>query len=50
MKVDIHDIAPALLARASRGRIIVTTICGTAKDGSPACATVPALRQELVER
>lgn len=50
MKVDIHDIHPALLARAERGGIIVTTICGTAKDGSPACATVPALRRELVER
>lgn len=50
MKIDIHDIDPALLARAAQGGIIVTTICGTAKDGSPACATVPALRRELVER
>lgn len=50
MKVDIHDIDPALLARAAGGGIIVTTIWGTARDGSPACATVPALRRELVER
>lgn len=50
MKVDIHDIDPALLVRASRGGIIVTTVCGTAEDSSPACATVPALRRELVER
>ena len=50
MKIDIHDIDPALLAGAAGGGIIVTTICGTAKDGSPACATVPALRRELVER
>lgn len=50
MKVDIHDIDPALLARAARGGIIVTTVCGTASDGSPICATVPALRRELAER
>lgn len=50
MKVDIHDIDPALLARAAAGGIIVTAIYGSAKDGSPACATVPALRRELVER
>ena len=50
MKVDIHDIDQALLARAARGGIITTTVCGTAEDGSPTCATVPALRRELVER
>nr|WP_247594364.1 DUF5990 family protein [Sphingobium sp. PAMC28499] len=50
LRVDIHDIDPALLACAARGGIIVTTICGTARDGSPACATVPTLRRELVER
>lgn len=50
MKVDIHDIDPVLLDRAGRGGIIVTTVCGTGKDGSPACATVLPLRRELVER
>lgn len=50
MKVDIHDIDPVLLDRAARGGIIVTTVCGAGKDGSPACATVLALRRELVER
>ncbi|MCW1985996.1 UNVERIFIED_ORG: hypothetical protein M2348_001728 [Sphingomonas sp. R1F5B] len=50
MKVDLHDIDPDLLARAAHGGILVTTVCGTGKDGSPACATVPVLRRALVAR
>ncbi|NMN02952.1 MULTISPECIES: DUF5990 family protein [unclassified Novosphingobium] len=50
MKIDIHDIAPELLARAKQGGIIVSTVCGTGKDGSPACATVPVLHRVLVAR
>ena len=42
MKVDIHDLDPALLARAVEGGTIELTINGTAKDGTPACATVKA--------
>ena len=40
MKIDIHDIDPALLAKAAEGELLVGTINGTAKDGSPACATM----------
>jgi hypothetical protein len=40
MKIDIHDIEPALLERAKAGGVLQGTINGTAKDGSPACATI----------
>lgn len=40
MKIDIHDIPQALLDAATKGGVLVGTIQGTAKDGSPACATV----------
>jgi hypothetical protein len=40
MKIDIHDIEPALLERVAQGGVLVGTVNGTAKDGSPACATV----------
>lgn len=40
MKVDIHDIDPALLDAAIAGGVLTGTIDGTAKDGSPACATI----------
>ena len=40
MKIDIHDIDPALLDQALRGALLEARINGTAKDGSPACATV----------
>ena len=40
MKVDIHDIAPALLDGAMAGKRLVGTVQGTAADGTPACATV----------
>jgi hypothetical protein len=40
MKIDIHDIAPSLLAKAATGALLIGTINGTAKDGSPACATI----------
>ena len=41
MKIDIHDLGQDLLDRASSaGRVIQITVNGTAKDGSPACATV----------
>lgn len=40
MKIDIHDIDQALLDRATAGGVLEGTINGTAKDGSPACATI----------
>lgn len=43
MKIDIHDIGGALLARAGGGGgVIELTVPGTGKDGTPACATVPS--------
>jgi hypothetical protein len=42
MKIDIHDIAPALLERATKGKVLEGSVQGTGKDGTPACATVPA--------
>ena len=47
MKIDIHDLAPALLARAAKGGIIELTVDGSAKDGTPACATVKATHRHL---
>ena len=40
MKIDIHDIDPKLLDAAIAGGVLEGTITGTAKDGSPACATI----------
>ena len=50
MKIDIHDIGQEMLDRASLGGVIQTTVCGTAKDGSPACATVLPTAREVVRR
>jgi len=47
MKIDIHDLAPALLASAASDGIIELTIDGTAKDNTPACATVKATHRYL---
>ncbi len=51
MKIDIHDIAEELLARAGEDdSVIETTIDGTAADGTPACATVrPTARRIAVD-
>lgn len=40
MKIDIHDLGQDLLDRAMAGGILVITVNGTGKDGTPACATV----------
>ena len=40
MKIDIHDIDPALLDAAAKGGVLEGTIDGTARDGNPACATI----------
>jgi len=40
MKIDIHDIDQALLDCAASGALLQATINGTAKDGTPACATI----------
>lgn len=48
MKIDIHDIDPALLDKAAKGGVLTGTIDGTAKDGSPACATIKPVRWRVV--
>jgi hypothetical protein len=51
MKIDIHDIDPALLNRAaSSGGVVEIAVNGTGKDGSPACATVRRLGARLIPR
>ena len=50
MKIDIHDIAGDLLDRAARsGGIVEIRVNGTAKDGTPSCATVPSVGRRIVE-
>jgi hypothetical protein len=41
MKIDIHDTPPDLLeSAAAGGGVLEIRVNGTAKDGTPACATV----------
>ena len=41
MKIDIHELDPALLDRvAASGKAVEIRVNGTGKDGAPACATV----------
>lgn len=41
MKIDIHDLDEALLEKAGTGGgIVQISVDGTAKDGTPACATI----------
>ena len=48
MKIDIHDIDRKLLDRAVAGQgALEIVVDGTGKDGTPACATVRAIRREL---
>ena len=49
MKIDIHDIDPALLDAAARdARRIEISIIGTGRDGTPACATVRPTGRRLL--
>jgi hypothetical protein len=48
MKIDIHDIGQDLLDRAAAGGgVIEISVNGTAKDGTPACATLPSANRRL---
>lgn len=50
MKVNIHDIDPALIDAAAVGQgVLALHIHGTGKDGTPACASVPVLSVRLLE-
>ncbi len=42
-KIDIHLLSPALLEQALAGKILEVLLPGKAKDGGPACATVPPI-------
>ncbi|RYY27964.1 MAG: hypothetical protein EOP62_05750 [Sphingomonadales bacterium] len=49
MKIDIHDIGQPMIDRAiAEGRTIETRVNGTAKDGTPACATLRPVARRLV--
>ncbi len=51
MKIDIHDIGSDLLERAAKGGgVIETTVVGTDKNGTPACATVRPTKRILGRR
>ena len=48
MKIDIHDTEQALLDRAmAGGGVLEFAVNGTAKDGTPACATVRPVRKRI---
>lgn len=40
VKVDIHDLAPALIEAALEGKVLEAELPGRDKDGGPACATL----------
>ena len=42
MKIDLHDLSQAMLDEAAAGRTLEAVLPGTGRDGTPACATVPA--------
>jgi hypothetical protein len=44
MKIDIHDVDPALLDAALVGGVLEGTLDGTLPDDSPACATIRPVR------
>ena len=50
MKIDVHTLPLAMFDEAVKGRILEAVIVGTGKDGTPACATVPAKSWRVVAR
>lgn len=42
-KIDIHLLSAALLEQALAGKVLEALLPGKAKDGGPACATVPPI-------
>lgn len=49
MKIDIHDTPQSLLDRAAAGEgRLEFRVDGTAKDGTPACATVRPVTKSIV--
>lgn len=48
MKIDIHDIEPAVLEQAVGGGVLEIIVNGTGKDGTPACATLRPTARRVV--
>ena len=48
MKIDIHDIDPALIDAAIAGATLAGTVNGTLPDGSPAYATIRPVTWRVV--
>jgi len=42
-KIHLHGLTPAQINRAIRGGVLVARVHAVAKDGGPACASVPLL-------
>lgn len=50
IKIDIHDLDDDLLQRAPlTGKPIELVIIGTAKDGTPTCATAKPIRRGIAK-
>jgi len=47
MKIDIHDTDQQLIDRAIAGGTLELVVDGTAKDGSPACATIRPVTKRI---
>ena len=50
MKIDVHTLPEGMLDEAAKGTVLEGVVGGTAKDGTPACATVPTRRWRVVAR
>ena len=47
MKIDIHDTDQQLIDRAIAGGMLELVVNGTAKDGSPVCATIRPVTKRI---
>ena len=47
MKIDIHDTDQQLVDRAIGGSTLELVVNGTAKDGTPACATIRPVTKRI---
>ena len=47
MKIDIHDTENELVDRAIAGGTLELVVNGTAKDGTPACATIRPVTKRI---
>ena len=43
IKIHLRDLTPAQISRAIKGGVLVARVHAVAKDGGPACASVPLL-------